>query len=466
MRASIRHPFLVLGLLCLAAVFPACLAYAQTKPPTATTATPPVTPINWRLFRRPAPQDAEYQAGRRILLNNAHHNLQWITETYKRDAARKMYLVTQTDEQGTRRPASAVYGLAVLLKTNNYDAASVGGVSPSEAVTRTVELIKGIAANHVANQTDSTKPHWGNQWQSALWAALLGHAGWLLWDDLDSDTQAMIARLVEHEANRFIAPGYKVPYWANPDGHINTPGDTKAEENAWNACLLQLALAMMPHHPHFDRWREVANELMISSFALQKDVQTNTTRVEGRTVKDWLHGYNVRDDGAVINHNRLHPDYMSTPTMSLRTYLVQPLAGQKPYKTSLLNADFIYRVFVTTAWPSPPNKAPGGTIYQTGQAEVYYPTGTDWSPHRLDIFYIYDVFAQTLKLDTDLPKGKHGQDWAKLRAERMLAMQARFPDGRMFAPGEYESYPGREQMVGWQIGDVLLLRWLQAQKAF
>ena len=37
----------------------------------------------------------------------------------------------------------------------------------------------------------------------------------MLWDDLDQDTRRMVARVVEYEADRFIAAGYRVPYWAD-----------------------------------------------------------------------------------------------------------------------------------------------------------------------------------------------------------------------------------------------------------
>jgi len=56
--------------------------------------------------------------------------------------------------------------------------------------------------------------------------------GWFLWEDLDRPTRHMLAAMIEYEADRFIRPGYTVPYW-NGKG-----GDTKAEENAWNAMLL------------------------------------------------------------------------------------------------------------------------------------------------------------------------------------------------------------------------------------
>jgi hypothetical protein len=99
-------------------------------------------------------------------------------------------------------------------------------------------------------------------WQSALWATTLCQAGWLLWDQLDPPSRRLIAEIAQFEADRFLVPGYRVPYW-NGKG-----GDTKAEENAWNSMVLQVAAAMMPRHAHAPGWRRVCSELMVSAYLL------------------------------------------------------------------------------------------------------------------------------------------------------------------------------------------------------
>jgi hypothetical protein len=273
----------------------------------------------------------------------------------------------------------------------------------------------------------------------------------------------MLQMAVAHEADRFVAPDYRVPYWRGLDNRENFQGDTKAEENAWNAMILQVAVAMMPGHTHAAAWKRIGSELMVSAFALRKDAESNTRVLDGRPVKTWLKGYNLREDGAVINHNILHPDYMATPTLNLRAYLLQPLANQAIPQTAEFNADRIYRTFVTHAWPVPPYKAPGGTIYLPGKPEVYYPMGTDWSPFRFDIYYLYDTFAHVRGWDRGLPH--RARDWMKVRAERMLAMQARFPTRSMYAKEEHPAPYPNDQMVAWQMGDALLLLWLQGQNA-
>ena len=91
--------------------------------------------------------------------------------------------------------------------------------------------------------------------------------------------------MVEHDTDAFI--DMTVPYWADKQGKIVTPGDTKAEENAWNSMLLASAQAMMPNHPNVAKWRQKASEYQISAYSRQSDL-TNSTLVDGKPAKDWL----------------------------------------------------------------------------------------------------------------------------------------------------------------------------------
>ena len=278
----------------------------------------------------------------------------------------------------------------------------------------------------------------------------------MLWDDLDDATQEQVATIVEFEANRFITPGYRVPYW-NGRG-----GDTKAEENAWNTTILQLACAMMPGHPNVPRWKEVCSRLMISAYACQEDMQCDVV-LDNRPVKDWLDGYNARDDGTVVNHGFIHPDYMCCVIFSVQSYLTQSLAGQPVPEAADFRAASVYRVFVTHNWPSPPYKEPGGTIYVPDQAEVYFPEGTDWFAGMISMYYLMDCCADALDWDSDLPRP--ASHWMRLRAAEMLKRQARHADRRHFAPGEFRGYPGREQQFLRLLAGAFLFKWLDAHGA-
>jgi hypothetical protein len=267
--------------------------------------------------------------------------------------------------------------------------------------------------------------------------------------------------MVISEADRFIADDYKVPYWMSPDGKENTPGDTKAEENAWNSGILSLAVAMMPLHSHCCDWRQVCNELIISAYATKDDL-CNEKIMSDRPVREWIRGYNVSDDGIVVNHSLIHPDYTAVITLNSRSYLIQPFAGQQVFDGSDMNFPLIYMSLTEREWEYPPYMPPGGTIYIPGKADVYYPQGTDWSRFRYDIYYLLDVNMYVLNLDKDL---KHKAiNWVRIRADRIEAMQARHSDGRMFDNEEFPTYPGCNQMTAWQLADAYLLFWLYSQK--
>lgn len=418
-----------------------------------------VIPINWELFSKPRKDGTDIDKCEKILTNVVRYNLDWIINTFEIDQKNALFVINQFNENGIRPAASVCYALAVALQCTNLDEKDFE-ISREATINRLVMLIKGVSATYLINSSDGSG--WGNTWQSALWATLVGQAAWMIWDILDPETQVLVQKMVQGEADRFILPGYQVPYWTAADGNINTPGDTKAEESAWNATILQLAVAMMPIHQHVYQWKYICSELMISSFSLKSDLQ-NYQIIDGQPVKDWLRGFNVRDDGAVINHNRIHPDYTVSITIKTRMFLTQSLAKQPVSQGAQMNASFIYRSLVEHIWSSPPYKSPGGTMYIPGEPGVYYPQGNDWSKFRFDIYYLTDVYAHILAWDKAL--SHKAIDWLRVRADRILAMQSRHTNGKMYAEDEFPTYPGSEQMVAWQIADAYLLFWLNSHNA-
>ncbi|MGQ9648622.1 MAG: hypothetical protein ACUVXJ_00760 [Phycisphaerae bacterium] len=413
-----------------------------------------VVPIRWERFASPTLRNKDVQTAARMLLNSVRYNLAWAGATLKEASEGNRYLITDMTEPGVRPPASAACGIATAIATGVYDD-QVCGLPRQRALSRTLRLIRAVTVVHKING-DPAKG-WGDDWQSALWAMLAGRAAWMLWEHLDLPTRQRVAAMIEYEADRFIRPGYAVPYW-NGKG-----GDTKAEENAWNATVLQLAVAMMPRHPRLPQWKKIASELMISAFAREEDMKSNTMVIDGRPVKEWLKGYNIREDGALVNHNIIHCDYMTTVTLNLHALIVLSLARQPVPQSADFNAAIVYRSLVEQKWTSPPYKPPGGTMYVPGKVEVYYPEGTDWSNYRVDIFYWIDCYAHLLGWDEAL--SNRAGDWMRLRAAKILEMQARHPDGRMFAKGEFETYGGAEQMTCWVMADAFLLHWLHDAQA-
>lgn len=418
-----------------------------------------VVPVDWSRFHRAKTAGVDEYQARTILETATRYNLAWFPSVYKASPDGRSYLPPNLDEHGIRPAVSLLYGAAVLMQTGPWDTKRLG-LSRSAAISQLRKLARGIASAHKVNAPNGKG--WGDQWQSAHWASLLGQGVWMLWGDMDPDIREMTRKVVSLEADRFVAAGYEAPYWTSPDGHVNTPGDTKAEENSWNAMDLQLAVAMMPDHPHAEQWKRAGSELMVSAFSLKSDLG-NVRVVDGRAVKNWLHGYNVRDDGAVINHGIIHPDYTATPTLQLRSYLIQSLAGQVIPESAAFNAAFIYRSLGLHAWPSPPYEPPGGPMYIPNRAEVYYPQGTDWSRYRFDIYYLFDAFAYVLGWDAEMPTP--ARTYMRLRGARLLSMQARHADGHAWTKEEAKGAYPNDSMLAWQMGDAYLLLWLDANHA-
>ena len=414
-----------------------------------------VKPVNWARFKGLPSGNQQQSLAGQILLNSAKWGSGWIEKEYKLSEQKDRYLVPNKNNEHVIRPGCSVAaGLAVVIKTglSRNNPGIIITWEEKELTLRTVRLIKGLAAIHKANGGK-----WGDHWQSSLWSGLLGRAGWMLWESLDDQAREMVCRVVEYEADRHIRKGYKVPYW-NGKG-----GDSKAEENAWESMVLQQAIFMMPSHPNVTRWKTVCSELMISTNARKSDMELSEPILDGRTPKDWLRGFNVTEDGIIINHNRIHNDYICAIALQMQAFQLCSLAEIPVPETTDFNFEIVYKALVTKRFESPPFKAPGGTMYVPGRPEQYYPEGTDWSIHRFACFYWLDTCAHILGYDKTLPH--KAEKWMELRGRKIFKMQSRHADGRMYASGEFDRYPGREQQVLWVLSDAYLLQWLADRKA-
>ncbi|MET9618415.1 hypothetical protein [Kitasatospora indigofera] len=436
-----------------------------------------VNPIDMASFTTTHPNDGDSVRLRAILRNTNRYALTtWFDTVKNYDAQAGAYLdFGGTGENNIRPSAAETVGLAVSLKLGVYQTGNNSNPSPSTDVAkaRTVRLISSLADRHVAN----TAGGWGNGWQTAHWAAMAGLAGWLMWDDLTPTDRELVRKMVESEANRFNT--YTVPYYRTATGTFVTPGDTKAEENAWNAQILQVATAMMPDHPNYATWMRKSIELEVSASARPQDL-TNSTVVNGKAVSSWIKGSNVNSDGTVVNHSIVHPDYMESIAFNATSGLTYSLAHKPTPQAAVFNADVVYDGLVDlnfTAGQNPysadptmthTNATPGGTIYKDGTSDIYYPNGNDWGLQRRMQFATLDVFADAFGFD-DLASQK-GAYWEPFHAQKVLDMQNRFADGHTYTGNYYDAnsedtYAGREEWVAHHAGWAYLARWLKHQGA-
>ena len=235
--------------------------------------------INQNVFKTGTqPPDDNSILGVKVLLNANKYCLgKWFQSKNFEPKDHSKYLDFHgTHENQIRGPASEAMGLAISLKTKAYNEKIVGK-SETHALNMTLQLLTSLAYRHKSNSAGG----WGDQWQSALWTTYAGLGSWLLWEHFDESDKHLIENMIIHETNRFNE--YKVPYYQDKNLKVNFPGDTKAEENAWNANLLQVALAMMPTHPNWKTWMRKNIELMLSSYARHSDLK-RTDIINGKRV--------------------------------------------------------------------------------------------------------------------------------------------------------------------------------------
>lgn len=216
--------------------------------------------------------------------------------------------------EGIRAVANTALTYAGLVKHTD-------ALDPKTARHYTDRAAAGIRYAAETHLTGSQKcvdgKQWGNSWQSAMWAANMGFAAWILWDELDAELRKSVERVVAYEADRFLE--------RQPPGRRY--GDTKAEENGWDQICISLAPNMFPDHPNADRWREKSIEYMMNTLSAPQDSRDERI-VDGRMVKDWVSTVNVHSDFTLENHGFFHPTYaMVSPAEIGQGSLLYAYAG-------------------------------------------------------------------------------------------------------------------------------------------
>jgi hypothetical protein len=300
-------------------------------------------------------------------------------------------------------------------------------------------VVRGLVFTHLTNTKKKKAERWGNAWQSAYWASQCGEAAWMLWDKLTPSTRQGVANMIEFEANRFN--NYRVPYYADKNGKIRHVGDTKGEENAWNSRILMLAVNAMPTHPHNAAWKTKACALMVSAWSRPSDLNCEES-VDGKPVKDWLNGWNTYENGLVMNHRFIHPDY-NCGYLCYAAAIDCALTNSTIPKSAFWNDGVMYHYYAAYSFKPGPSewgdiREPGGTIYRRSEnggylPDNFYPQGTDWSYHWYDCYLEMDIYAKLRNLDAG--KDYDALGWANARVEAMRAKQD--PQGRIYTDKDF-----------------------------
>lgn len=341
-------------------------------------------------------QATEKQA--RYLLTTVH--------PWSEDPELRLLTASKSTENWIRPNTGAIEGFAFLYRFGPYDQ-KVVGVSRESLLTETIlPMMRYVVATHVTGtRPTSDGKSWGNAWQSAHWAQMLGRAAWWLWDVLPTDLRDGTRRVVAHEADRIAA--------AQPPHQVRL--DTKAEENAWNSQVLSVAVLLMPDDPRRPGWEKAFQKWALSSFLRPADAQCQTL-VDGRTVAEQFTGANIYDDFTLENHAIVHPDYMTCFSLSLGCAMDYVMSGRKAPEALLYNVAPIYE---NLKWFLLPD---GGFVYPNGQDWQLFRNCGWLRTHALMAVFAHDPDAWSLALRS---------------LESLEKMQARTDTGAAYLPEEY-----------------------------
>jgi len=344
----------------------------------------------------------------------------------------------RTSEESIRRNANAALAAATLLTTTKLK--KFDGIKRNQVDNYAIWHIRSIACQHQS----TSQGGWGHTWQSALWAATAGQAGWLLWDKLNQAERGYVASMVESEANAVAKRGPR--YFRDRAGNELSQGDSKADEVSWDLLAPTLAVAMMPKHKNAKIWKESAIALSLAAFSRPGDL-TKEQSINGINVALRLPGTNANEDGTITNHGIVNPDYTQN-VQHLWWAATMLRAARIPVPEAFFyNADIVYRALSVVEFASPPYSAPGGTVYKP-LGQIYYPMGISWGVRRPATFVGVDGFANVYSA----PDTRAGEFLAA-HARDTRALQLRWNDGHIYADGnEEESYKlGKEEYALQQL---------------
>lgn len=173
-------------------------------------------------------------------------------------------------------------------------------------------------STHKANKLKvcSGNDYWGSTsgsdhvWESSLWAMSVAYSAFFQWDKLSDAQKGYIYALLKaecnYELNRTIPTAYA--------------GDTKAEENGWEADVLAAALGLFPNDELAPLWFDRLRAFAINSYSHPNDaLNTNVLDdwYDSKSVANYYVGQNLYDDYTLQNHSLFHTSYQNVVMQEL-----------------------------------------------------------------------------------------------------------------------------------------------------
>lgn len=227
--------------------------------------------------------------------------------------------------------------------------------------------------------------YWGSTavndhvWESSLWAMSVAYSAFFQWDRLSESQRTYIHQLLkaecDYELERDIPTGYR--------------GDTKAEENGWEADVLAATLGLFPDDEMAPQWFERMRLFAINSYSHPSDANNNT-RIDSDhegTVASLYKGQNLYEDYTLQNHNLFHTSYQNVVMQELG----EAALALKMFQTGLGKEE----KWKTNALMHNNRKVMDEVLNWLAltDGELAMPNGNDWSLFLYDQITSYSTMA-------------------------------------------------------------------------
>ena len=296
------------------------------------------------------------------------------------------------NEQGVRPNADLSMICAFLVKYGKDKVTLPAGVTWTDLETMAMKSLVFAYSTHKANKLKvcAGNNYWGsvsnsdNVWESSLWAMSVAYSAFFQWDKLTDAQKNYIYQLLKAECNYELQRSIPTKY----------QGDTKAEENGWEADVLAATLGLFPNDPLAPQWFQRLREFAINSYSQKDDAQDQTVidpDYDQQTVASMYRGQNLYDDYTLQNHNYFHTSYQNVVIQELGEAALalklfqQGLYGEEKWQTNALmhNNDKVMQE----------------VLYHLALAdgELAMPNGNDWSLFLYDQITSYSTNACFLR---------------------------------------------------------------------
>ena len=295
----------------------------------------------------------------------------------------------QSNEDGVRTNADFAMIAAFLCRYAQGKVTLPEGLTWDDVQAMALKSLVFGYSTHKANRLKVTadQRYWGSTgtddavWESSLWTMSLCFAAHFLDDELTDAQRARIYNMVKAECN----------YELNRNIPTGFVGDTKAEENGWEADVLACALGLYPNDELAPQWFDRLRAFAINSYSHPADA-VNTQAIDpeydAKTVADYYLGPNLYDDYTLQNHNLFHTSYQNVVMQELgEAHLALQLfqGSEQKWKTRALmhNQQQVFDCVLKRLALS--------------DGELAMPNGNDWSLFLFDQITSYSTAACFLR---------------------------------------------------------------------